>query len=222
MENLTNGNGRHWQSLAHADHEGSAAGTALGEPVGEIIDTAVAEFSAQACELNVAPPFGGFVKVTVPERTVYGVVYAIHTGSLEPGGRPVLRGRDGMRDKAIFDQNPDLEQLLRTEFSALIIAYQDGPALRTYLPPSPPPLHWSVAECDLPEIAGLTARLDYLRTILSATDAPVDALLAANIRLAAAAHDDDRGFRVKAGRELATLLKHDYPRLTSILRALAD
>jgi hypothetical protein len=222
MESLNNGNGLRWQPLAYADHEGSIADTAVGIPVGEIIDTAVAEFSAQACELNVAPPFGGFVKVTVPERTVYGVVYAIHTGSLEPGGRPVLRGRDGMRDRAIFDQNPDLEQLLRTEFSALIIAYQDGPALRTYLPPSPPPLHWSVAECDLPEIARLTARLDYLRTILSATDAPVDALLAANIRLAAAAHGDDRGFRVTAGRELATLLKHDYPRLTSILRALAD
>jgi len=222
MESLNGGAGLHWPPTAHTDHEGSAAGALLGAPVGEIIDTAVSEFSAQACQLNVAPPFGAFVKVTVPERTVYGVVYAIHTGSLEPGGRAVLRGRDGMRDKAIFDQNPDLEQLLRTEFSALVIGYQDGPLLRTYLPPSPPPLHWSVAECDLAETAQLTVRLDYLRTILSATEAPVDALLAANIRLAAAAHGDDRGFRVRAGRELATLLKHDYPRLTSILRALAD
>lgn len=222
MESLNGGNGLRWQPTAHADHEGSAAGTLLDSPIGEIIDTAVSEFSAQACELNVAPPFGGFVKVTVPERTVYGVVYAIHTGSLEPGGRAVLRGRDGMRDKAIFEQNPDLEQLLRTEFSALVIGFQEGSSLRAFLPPSPPPLHWSVVQCDPAEIARLSARLDYLRTILSATDAPVDALLAANIRLAAAAHGDDRGFRVKAGRELATLLKHDYPRLTSILRALAD
>ena len=34
------------------------------------------------------------VRVTVPERTIYGVVYAIHSGSLEPGGRPVLRGAE--------------------------------------------------------------------------------------------------------------------------------
>jgi len=222
VENLNGGNGSRWQPLAHADHEASAAGTPLAVPVGEIIDTSVAEFSAQACELNVAPPFGGFVKVTGPDRTVYGVVFAIHTGSLEPGGRAVLRGRDGMRDKAIFDQNPDLEQLLRTEFSALVIAFSEGGTLRSYLPPSPPHLHWSVVECDLAEIVKLTARLDYLRTILSANDAPVDALLAANIRLAATAHADNRGFLVQAGRELATLLKHDYPRLTSILRALAD
>lgn len=222
MESLNGGAGLRWQPTAHADHEGSAAGAMLDAPVGEIIDTAVAEFSAQACKLEHAPPFGAFVKVTVPERTVYGVVYAIHTGGLESGSRAVMRGREGMRDRAIFDQNPDLEQLLRTEFSALVIAFQEGAALRTYLPPSPPPLHWSVMQCDLAETARLTARLDYLRTIVSATDAPVDALLAANIRLAAEAYGDDRGFRVRAGRELATLLKHDYPRLTSILRALAD
>ena len=111
--------------------------------------------------------------MSVPERTIFAVVYAIHTGSLEPGGRPVLRGRDGMRDRAIFEQNPDLEHLLRTEFSALIVGYQEGSALRTYLPPSPPPLHWTVMECEPAEIAKLTRRLDYFRTILAASDAPV-------------------------------------------------
>jgi hypothetical protein len=219
MESLNGGNGH---GLLPAMHPATSPALTVGAPVGEIVDTSVADFMAQACKLNVAPPFGGFVKVTVPERTVYGVVYAIHTGSIEPGGRPVLRGRDGMRDEAIFDQNPDLEQLLRTEFSALIVGFQEGRALRTYLPPSPPPLHWSVVECDQAEIARLTQRLDYFRTILAATDAPVDALLAANIRLASAASPDEIGFRVQAGRELATLLKHDYPRLTAILRALVD
>jgi len=219
MENLNGGNGVGWRPAAGFVTNPRAP---VGVPIGEIIDTSVAEFSAQACQLNEAPPFGGFVKVTVPALTVYGVVFAIHTGSLEPGGRAVLRGRDGMRDRAIFDQNPDLEQLLRTEFSALVIAYAEGGALRSYLPPSPPPLHWSVMECDSSEIARITGRLDYLRTILSASDAPVDALLAANVRLASTAHPDERGFRVTAGRELATLLKHDYPRLTSILRALVD
>jgi hypothetical protein len=219
MDNLNGSNG-----LGRQLTNGSAAalGVVIRAPIGEIVDTSVAEFVAQACKLNEAPPFGAFVKVTVPERTVYGVVYAIHTGSLEPGGRAVLRGRDGMRDGEIFDQNPDLEQLLRTELSALIVGFSEDGALRSYLPPSPPPLHWSVTECDSSETAALTTRLDYLRTILSASDAPVDALLAANVRLAGAAHPDESAFRLRAGRELATLLKHDYPRLTAILRALVD
>jgi hypothetical protein len=219
MESVNGGNGHGRRPLVDVV---GVASPAARMPVGEIVDTSVAQFTAQACALNEAPPFGGFVKVSVPRWVVYGVVYAIHTGSIEPGGRPVLRGRDGMRDDAIFDQNPDLAELLRTEFSALIIGYAEGPLLRTYLPPSPPPLHWSVVECDQPEIAALTTRLDYFRTILGASDAPVDALLAANIRLAGAATLDSSPFRLRAGRELATLLKHDYPRLTAILRALVD
>jgi hypothetical protein len=216
------GNGLGRPVVSPANGAGLVVGPPPGVPIGEIVDTSVADFVAQACQLNVAPPFGGFVKVTVPERTIYAVVYAIHTGSLEPGGRPVLRGRDGMRDRAIFDQNPDLEQLLRTEFSALIVGFQEESALRIYLPPSPPPLHWSVVECDQAEIVRLTQRLDYFRTILSASEAPVDALLAANVRLAGAASSEELAFRIRAGRELATLLKHDYPRLTAILRALMD
>ena len=223
MESLNGGNGLGRQpARAPLSATRIAVGMATDAPIGEIVDTSVASFTAQACKLEEAPPFGGFVKVTVPERTIYGVVYAIHTGGLEPGSRPVLRGRDGMRDTAIFDQNPDLEQLLCTEFSALVVGHQEGGALRTYLPPSPPRLHWSVMECDQPEIASLTQRLDYFRTILSASEAPVDALLAANIRLAGAASPNDSAFRIRAGRELATLLKHDYPRLTAILRALVD
>jgi hypothetical protein len=59
--------------------------TSSAGPVGEIVDTSVAQFAAQACAFGVAPPFGAFVKVLLPERAVYGLVYAIHSGSLEPG-----------------------------------------------------------------------------------------------------------------------------------------
>lgn len=214
-----NSNGR--RHLTAVD-VGADAGAAPAGPAGEVVDTSVAELTAQACQFGVAPPFGSFVKVAAPERTVYGVVYAIHSGSLEPGGRPVLRGRDGVRDRAIYDQNPDLEQLLRTEFSALVVGYEEQGALRLYLPPVPPPLHWSVWACDPAETARLAARLDYFRTILSASQVPADALLAANIRIVASAPEAAPDLRVRAGRELATLLKHDYPRLLAILRALAD
>ncbi len=216
MDSVNGGNGLGLRPLA------SLPTLAPSAPIAEIIDTSVADFTAQACKLEEAPPFGGFVKVTTPDHTVYAVVFAIHTGGLEPGARPVLRGRDGMRDQEIFDANPDLGQLLRTEIRALIVGFQEGGRLRSYLPPKPPPLHWSVVECDPSETVRLTTRLDYFRTILSASEAPVDALLAANVRLAGAAHPDESAFRLRAGRELATLLKHDYPRLTSVLRALVD
>ena len=196
--------------------------TATAGPVGEIVDTSVAQFAAQACAFGQAPPFGGFVKVLLPERAVFGLVFDIHSGSLEPGGRPVMRGRDGLRDGEIYRTNPDLEQVLRTEFAALIVGFEEESRWRAYLPPAPPPLHWSVYECSEVETARLTDGLDYFRTVLAAPDVPADALLAANVRLARRARPEDAAFAVRAGRELATLLKHDYPRLTAILRTLSD
>ncbi len=201
---------------AHGPREATAG------PVGEIIDTSVAQFAAQACIFGDAPPFGGFVKVLLPERAVYGLVYAIHSGSLEPGGRPVMRGRDGLRDAEIYRANPDLQQVLRTEFAALVVGFEEGGRWRAYLPPAPPPLHWSVYTCSELDTARLTDELAYFRTVLAAPDVPADALLAANVRLASRARSDDPRFAVRAGRELATLLKHDYPRLTAILRTLGD
>ena len=193
----------------------------MNGPVGEVVETSIAEFTAQACRFGVAPPFGGFVKVDVPECTVYGVVYEIHSSGIDAGARPVLRGRDGMRDRAIYDENPDLEQVLRTEFSALAIGFDEGGVMRPYLPTRPPQLHWSVHECSASETVRLTESLDYFRSVLNASQAPVDALLAANIRLARQARDNDAAFAIRAGRELATLLTRDYPRLSAILRALA-
>jgi hypothetical protein len=189
-------------------------------PVGEIVETGIEQFTAQACAFGVAPPFGSFVKTQQERWTVYGLVYAISSGSVDPGGRPVVRGRDGMRDAAIYAENPDLEQVLRTEFSALTIGFEEGGEPRLYLPPEPPRLHWSVSECSARETVRLTDRLDYFCAVLAAAEAPADALLAANIRLARIAREDEPGFTLRAGRELATLLKKDYPRLNAILRTL--
>ena len=60
--------------------------------------------------------------------------------------------------------------------------------------------------------------LDYLGALLNAVDAPVDELLAANLRYTAAQYLDSGEFLQLAGRELAQLLRADYARLTSILR----
>jgi hypothetical protein len=62
------------------------------------------------------------------------------------------------------------------------------------------------------------AELDYLQALLNAPDVPVDELLAANLRYAAACQREPSQFLHTAGRELAQLLRADYPRLTAILR----
>jgi hypothetical protein len=189
-------------------------------PTGEVVESSTTELLAQSTRLDDAPPFGAFVEVTTDDPlTVYGVVAHIQTAGIDPGSRAIMRGHDDVRDERIYQENPDLPLVLRTTFRALVVGFADGAVRYQFLPPRPPRLHYSVFTCPPATVRSLTsAGLDYLQVLLSATDVPVDELLAANLRYTAACYRDPAEFLHYAGRELAQLLRADYPRLTAILR----
>jgi hypothetical protein len=154
---------------------------------------------------------------------VYALVYGANTASLEPNRRPSALGfadEDEMRL-----QQPQIFELLRTEFSGLLIAYsEDGDKpLRRHLPPLPPRIHSRVYPCSSEETRLLTGDLSFLRGLLlpsggALAGVPSDELAAACLRMAREAHADDQAFLLRAGRTLATLLATDYERLQAILR----
>ena len=135
-----------------------------------------------------------------------------------PRQRRHLRGHGDVRDERIYQENPDLPLVLRTTFRALVVGFGEGSRLYQFLPPRPPRLHYSVFTCAPETIRDLAASLDYLQALLGAAEVPVDELLAANLRYTAAHFRDAAEFLNLAGRELAQLLRADYPRLTAILR----
>ena len=189
--------------------------------VGEVIESTSTDFTAQACELDSAPPFGAFVQVSTSEDdlTLYGIVAQVQTAGIDPGARPVMRGHGNVRDDLIYRENPDLPLVLRTTFRALVVGFESGGVCRQFLPPRPPRLHYSVFISTPADVRRfIEAGFDYLSAVLTAVNAPVDELLAANFRLTAAQQRDPERFTSLAGRELAQLLRTDYVRLTAILR----
>lgn len=154
---------------------------------------------------------------------VYALVYGANTASLEPNRRPSALGfadEDEMRL-----QQPQIFELLRTEFSGLLIAYStgEGKPLRRHLPPLPPRIHSRVYPCTPDETRLLTEDLSFLRGLLlpsggALAGVPSDELAAACLREARDTHPDDQAFLLRAGRTLATLLATDYERLQAILR----
>lgn len=194
--------------------------------IGEVIESSTTRFTAGAYELLTAPPFGSLIRAQTRTEgmAVYGLVYEIRTGSKEPGGRAVVRGRTysgaELYDAEIYHEHPDLAEVLQTEFSALTVGFCESGQIYQYLPPHPPPVHYSVYECDLDELVRFSAGCDFFRSVLFASHVPSDELLAAAIRAAARAHGADRSYLVRAGREAASLLKDDYDRLTALLRRI--
>ena len=188
--------------------------------VGEVVEASTVELTAQCYRLDGAPPFGSLVRATEGQREIYAVVARVSTGSLDAGRRVTPRGADEHDEAALFEHNPELAALLRTELHALVVGFRDesGGVLHR-LPPHPPRLHGFVHACDAAELRAFTERLDYLATLVTTTArVPADELIGATLRQAAAVRDDRRAYLVAAGKRLAAMLGNDVQRLGTILR----
>src|SRR5215470_15750887 len=182
--------------------------------IGEVIESTTTSFTAGAYELLQAPPFGALVRAQARSEAmaVYGLVYDIRTGSKEPGGRALVRGRTyagrELYDAEIYHEHPDLAEVLQTEFSAITVGFLEDGRIHQYLPPQPPPVHYSVYECTGDELVRFSEVTDFFRTLLFANQIPSDELLAAIIRSAARARagtqGGERAYLVHAGREVAS------------------
>jgi len=186
---------------------------------GEVVAASTTEFTAEAVELHGAPPFGSLVKVVEPGRpTIYGLVSHAETGGLDPSRRAVARG---LLDGQIYDEYPELRDVLRTEFTARVVGFAESHGdFRHWLPPYPASMHYSVVQCPAEELVSFTERHDYLAGVLADAEGSIE-LVAAAIREAALARGNALAYLLGAGRAVASLLSADYQRLLLILQRIA-
>jgi hypothetical protein len=192
--------------------------------IAEVIETSSTGFTAQCYDLNAAPPLGSLIKTAIDGITVYAVVAHVSTMSLEPGRKPVARGKDEATEEGIFKANPQLEKLLRCEVVAIIVGHQlDGEILH-YLPPHPARLHGFVYACDYAEVRDFSKKTGFITLLLSAQgEVSPEEMTAAALRRMSASYEGDerRKFLLTAGKALAQLLSADYNRLKTILERLS-
>jgi hypothetical protein len=195
----------------------------LPDKVGEVIESSTGQFMAECYELHSPPSLGSLVKTSDGEVEIYGVVCNAATESVDPGRRPIARGKEEATEEGIYRQHPQLSKLLRTTFDTLIVGHsvekQRAVPLH-YLPPRPPRVHSFVYPCEASEVRRFTQSLDFLPILLGTKTGAVDEIISACLRQASCAHDDKRTFLIKAGKELAVLLSGDLNRLNAILRRI--
>lgn len=194
--------------------------------IGEVIQATTMDFMAQCLKQNLdqltlpkPPPFGSFVKVDCQESeiNIIGVIYRVETGSIDNVHRPIAMN---LTRQELREQQPQIFDLLKTDFYALIIGYQENNKIYQYLPPHPPQIHDFVYTCNEKEVRKITQNLDFLRTILESTCNPTDELIAATLRIYYQINGQNKEFLIKAGKELSSLLKDDYDRLKGILKRI--
>lgn len=153
------------------------------------------------------------------EETLYAVVYSAATGSAEPGRRPTAYG---LEEDDLRRQQPQIFDLLATEFSALHVGWAHNGRFRAGIPPRPARLHASVFDCSPEEVCAVSDTPELLRALVKTPpDVPADELIVACLRHAYACRNDDYAYLVRAGKQLANLLRDDPDRLTALLARLS-
>jgi hypothetical protein len=194
---------------------------AESERVGEVIEASTTGFSAQCYELYQIPPLGSLVKSGDASAEIYGIVCNAATTSLEPGRKPIARGKEEKTEEAIYSSSPQLAKLLRSQFEAVVVGYKEGDKLYQRLSPRPARIHSFVYQCTPAEITEFGRSFDFLNILVNAKlPLPAEELAGAALRQMSQAHKDPRAFLVAAGKELAVLLSDDFARLKNILGRL--
>ncbi|MBX3062819.1 MAG: hypothetical protein U0528_11875 [Anaerolineae bacterium] len=168
----------------------------------------------------MVPSFGAFVRTSQrdSDTEVLGLIYAIHIDD-DPLVRQLIMANN-MNVATIRDQREN--RMVPVEISVVNIGYRDSGRSYHALPPRPPVSLDEVYLCSDESIHEFTSRLDFFRLVLNTSEVPTEELLAAALKLAAAARPmgERRDFLVTAGRRLAQLLSHDLTRLNHLLRLI--
>ena len=189
--------------------------------VGEVIEASSTDFTAQCYELYDSPSLGSLVKTRDGDVELYGVVYQAATTSLEPGRRPIARGKDEASEEAVYQSNPQLLKLLKSEFGTLVVGHRQGDKLNHYLPPQPARIHGFVYLCSPEEVRGFSLSFAFLNILVNAhLPISTEELTSATLRQMSQVHQDSRSFLVAAGKELALLIGGNLNQLKAILERI--
>jgi hypothetical protein len=188
--------------------------------VGRVLRTSTRSFVI-GCEVMrpAIPTFGSFVRAEglTPGSANYGLIYDVCVED----DRFVRHFIGADTPEEVIREMRETRQV-PIEVSVLAVGCSDGETVRHCLPAQPPvTLDW-LYQCTDEEVRAFTTRFDYFRLVLEAREAPADELLAASLRIAAAAQPEGERetFLIDAGRELARLLAGDPMRLEGLLHRL--
>ena len=188
------------------------------QKIAEVIEAGTEEFTAQCYELYRFPPLGALVKTVDGAVEIFGIASNAMTSGIEPGRRPVARGKDETNEEGVYQTNPQLAKLLRSEFSALVVGYRQSDRFYHYLPPGPARIHGFVYPCSPEEVKEFSMSFAFLNILLNTRlPIPIEEVAGATLRQMSQAHEDSHLFLVAAGKELAVMLGNDYNRLRVIL-----
>ena len=132
------------------------------QPFAEVIESSLTTWRAQAWQWDIFPRFGSLTVIQTPERTVFGLVYYIQTGSRDPARIPYAYKKT---EAELKQEQPQIFEFLHTIFSCITIGYLQNSKLLYQLAPEPPKIHAFVAHAQKQQILEFFSHEQYLHLL---------------------------------------------------------
>ena len=188
--------------------------------IAELIAVRTTEYVAQVDNLHAPPALGSVAVIRDAGMDILSFVTSAETVPNESGRRPTARGADYDTAEEFYARRPEINRLIHTEFTAVIIAHRIDGQLMPYVPPRPPRLHAFVYAGEEDDIACLANDPLTLQSIASArTESPLDFVPAAIRTLASIAGgaQAQEEYLRDTGRRLVYIMRDDMRGLQTVL-----
>ncbi len=194
-------------------------GVQLGR-IGEVIEANTGGFVAEAQLLHTPPALGSVAVIRESGIDILAVVSSAETTPRDAGRRPTARGADYESEDEFYDRHPEISRLIRTTFSAVIVAHRAEDRLYAYLPPRPPRLHAFVYPGGVQDITDLASDPLTLQNIAAARLDATNEFLPAAIRTLASVQGSTQAqedYLRETGRRLVHFMRDDMRALQTVL-----
>ena len=190
--------------------------------LGEIVQSNSDGFISQCYELYKAPSIGTLVRAGV-EHPVFGIVCHISTEGIHSDRKAIARGQNETSVSELYSNNPQIAQLLVTNFEVASLASSINNQIFYGLPASPPKIHAFVFQCSKTELDQFYSELDFLPLLAArslSTLGQADELLVSSLKFMISSHSEPSKFTRELVSELSRIFQTDLSRLKLLIRRL--
>ena len=189
-------------------------------PIGEVIETSAFNLTIQCHKLYESPAIGSLLKCGT-ETIVYSIISNIKTQSIDTTRTTIALAQNVFSVEDVYQENPQLQNLLSTSLNTIVVGYKQNTHINHEIPSIPPKIHDLTYNCTLEETLEFSQTFGFLRILRSSNSAHIDDVIVSFLRSTLGNSKNPSQLLLRAGQELARLLKDDTQRLTQILERIS-
>lgn len=145
----------------------------------EVIESSLVQCTGQTWQWDNFPEFGSLVCIRQQNKTIFGIVTHVNTGSPDNGRTPFIYKKT---EDELQREHPHIFAFLQTTFSCALVAFQEHDRFFYQTPPSPVKIHAFIEQPSQQEQRLFFAQHGYLFSLHALGHLANDELLNALLR----------------------------------------